>query len=317
MTKIVLLILSLALTIFPQFLMADEVREKSGAVPKVSQGENSPGHNGPSPEVQSPVKKNDALVRELYKKSGLKRQLELFPVSSQVMFDTARQRDQKMKELPEDLVSTMRNTIGPAFAEEGLRDIVLKELGERLAAPEIKGTLSWLDSPLGRRITLMEEASSSPEGFFGMQQYALKLRDSPPSADRLKLASRLDSATSGTESGIEMILSTQAAIAMALFSALPPGRERPFEDVLREMEKTKPYIEAAVRSQTQTSILYTYKDLTDAEMEQYIGFLTAPPGSKYHSAVTAAIKKAFVTGSVKWGEAIANVAKGKKDRSGA
>jgi hypothetical protein len=257
------------------------------------------------------------LVRELYFKSGLKKQLEMFPVTSRAAFGEALQRDGKMKDFPADLLAAMTGTIDRAFAEEDLKGVVLKELKERLTTSEIKGALSWLDSPLGKRITLMEEMASTPAAYFGMQQYASKLRDLPPTAVRLGMVERLDSATRATESNVDMLLRMQAAVAMAFLSALPAEREMPFENLLKEMAKAKPAVEAEMRSQMQLGILYTYRDLSETEIAQYIAFLTSPPGSKYQSAVTAAIKKAFLAGSVKWGEAIANVAKGKKDRSGA
>jgi hypothetical protein len=317
MTKIVLLILSFALIVFPQFLMADEVEGKSGSIPKAGEGETATGRDAAKPDVQSPGNQSDPLVGELYVKSGLKKQLEMFPVTSRAALGAALQRDKKMEEIPADLLKAMTDTIDRAFAEQDLKGVVLKEFKESLTASEIKEALSWLDSPLGKRITALEEMASTPAAYFGMQQYASTLRESPPTAPRLQIAGRLDSATRATESNVDMLLSMQAAVAMAFISASPPEREMPFDNLLKEMAKAKPAIEAEMQSQIQLGILYTYRDLTDAEIERYIGFLASIPGSKYQSAVTAAMKKAFVAGSVKWGEAIANAAKGKKDRSGA
>jgi hypothetical protein len=317
MTRIVLLILSLTLTIFPQLLMADEVREKSGGSAAAREDNKTPGRDSAPPGVQSPGNQNDVLVRELYSKSRLKKQLEMFPVTSRAALGEAAQRDPKMKDFPADLLAAMTGAIDRAFAEGELKGIVLKELKERLTVPEVKEVLVWLDSPLGKRITLMEEMGSTPAAYFGMQQFASQLRSSPPAADRLKIIGRLDSALKAVEFNVDMLLSMQAAVAMAFFSALPAEREMPFENLLKEMAKAKPAIEAEVHSQVQLSILYTYKDLSETEIEQYIAFLTSPPGHEHQAAVAAAIKKAFIAGSVKWGEAIADAAKGKKDRSGA
>lgn len=317
MIRIVLLILSLVLTIFPQFLPAGEIQGKAGDIPNVGQGANASRQDGAQPGVLSPENQDDASARDLYLKSGLKKQLEMFPATSRAAFGEAMQKDGKMKDFPADLLAAMTGTIDRAFAEGDLKGVVLKELKERLTVAEMKEAMVWLDSPLGKRITLMEEMASTPAAYYGMQQYASQLRASPPAAQRLNLVARLDSAIKATESNVDMVLRMQAAIAMALLSALPAEREMPFEDLLREMAKAKPAIEAELRSRIQLAMLYTYRDLTVAETQQYIGFLTSPPGQKYQSAVTAAVKKAFISGSVKWGEAIADKAKRKKSLGGA
>ena len=316
MAKILFLILSLVMVIQPHLLLAEEAGAKSGGSPEV-RGEKSPSGGGASqPGVSASEKEKDALVSDLYLKSGLKKQLEMFPVTSKAALGGALVRDPRIRDMPADLVAAMTGTIDRAFSEGELKGIVLKDLGEKLTVPEIREALEWLDSPLGRRITLMEEMASTPAGYFGTERYAEELKTKPPAIVRLGLVGRLDKAIKATDSNVDMMLSMQAALAMAMFSALPAEHEMPFESLLKEMAKAKPALEAEMHSQVQIGMLYTYRDLTNGELEKYIGFVTSPSGQKYQSAMTAATKKAFISGGVRWGEAIADMAKRKKGISG-
>ena len=70
-----------------------------------------------------------------------------------------------------------------------------------------------------------------------------------------------------------------------------------------------------MKSQTLLFALYTYQDLTNAELEKYIQFATSPAGNKYHVATISGFKKALLDGSLKWSESIANILNQSKHQS--
>lgn len=124
-----------------------------------------------------------------------------------------------------------------------------------------------------------------------------------------------DSATKTTESAVEMIINTQVAVALAMTATLQLEQQRSLDDISREFEKNRPNIEAAVRSQILISFLHTYKDLTDAEIQQYVEFARSAVGTKYHSVGLAALKKAFVGSSLRWGKSIGDAIKQLKNQT--
>ena len=115
---------------------------------------------------------------------------------------------------------------------------------------------------------------------------------------------RIDKVTKMTESGVEVAISTQAAVVLAMVASSSVDRRRSLTELRRELEKTRPQLEAEIKAQIAMLLLYTYRNATDDEIRQYIEFSTTPAGSKYHSSMTAAIKKALTESSIRWGKAI-------------
>ncbi|MEJ2690016.1 MAG: DUF2059 domain-containing protein, partial [Deltaproteobacteria bacterium] len=252
---------------------------------------------------------NDAQIQALYVKSGLDKQLEQLPLVIQASFEQASQADKTIQKLPGNIISIIKTSIREAFNPASLKAAMLTEIRENLAAQDIEEVLDWLDSPLGKKCTKLEEAASTPDAFAKMQQYAARIQKSPPTAKRLNILQKLDSAVKGTESGVDIAINCQVAVALATVSTLPSEQQRSLKDISRELEKNRPQLEAMVRSQVLLTHLYTYRNLTDDEIQQYIEFASSPAGSKYHSVTGEALKKAFYAGSIRWGKSIGEAMK--------
>ena len=110
-------------------------------------------------------------------------------------------------------------------------------------------------------------------------------------------------------------MNAQLAVAFAVVKSLPREQQGPLEDIAAQLEKNRPQIEAMMKSQTLLFALYTYQDLTNAELEKYIQFATSPAGNKYHVATISGFKKALLDGSLKWSESIANILNQSKHQS--
>ena len=163
---------------------------------------------------------NDSQVLELYVKSGMENQVEQLPSVIQTVFDQAIPQDDQARKLPKEILSVMRASVPEAYAPERLKKTIVAELAERLTDQDSKDTLKWLDSPVGKKCTQLEEAASTAEAQAEMEQYAARLSDSPPTAERLKVLRELDSAAKVTEDAVQMAIQTQAAVALAVRATL-------------------------------------------------------------------------------------------------
>lgn len=258
---------------------------------------------------------NDAQVQALFGKSGQEKQLEQLPLVIQSFFEKASQADKNIQKLPGNISLIMKASIQEAFKPASLKETVLAEMRAKLTAQDIKEVLDWLDSPLGKKCTRLEEDASTPEALAKMQQYAAQIKNAPPTEERLNIIRKLDSAVKGTESGVDIAINGQIAIALATISTLPVEQRRSLESISGELEKNRPQLEAMVRSQVLLSYLYTYRSLTDDEIQQYIEFAASPAGSRYHSVTEQALKKAFLEGSVRWGKSIGETINQMKNQS--
>ncbi|SPF44496.1 exported hypothetical protein [Syntrophobacter sp. SbD1] len=268
-----------------------------------------------SPIILYAQNHDNLQVRELYTKSGMEKQFGELPSALQVMFDQSALKDLQAQKLPRNVLSVMRASIPEAFAPEKLKEVMFAELAGKLTEQDIKEVLRWLDSPEGKKCTRLEEAASAPEAQAEQQQYAALLRDSPPTAERLKVLRELDSALKVTESAVEISINMQVALVLGMIATLPIEQQKQSDTVARELEKRRPELEAKVRSTMLISDLYVYKNLTDAEIEQYTEFGKSPAGSAFSSVVNAAIKKAINEGALRWGKLIGEAVKELKGKS--
>lgn len=64
-----------------------------------------------------------------------------------------------------------------------------------------------------------------------------------------------------------------------------------------------------MKLETLVSFLYTYRSLTESEIQQYIKFASSPAGSKYRTVADIALEKALIEGGIRWGKAIGEAMK--------
>ena len=122
---------------------------------------------------------NNSQVLELYVESGMEKQVEELPPVIQSLFDRSVPGDDQARKLPKEILSAMRTSVPEAYAPEKLKKTILAELTGKLTDQDIKDTLQWLDSPIGKKCTQLEEEASTPEALAAMQEYAARLHNSP------------------------------------------------------------------------------------------------------------------------------------------
>ena len=257
----------------------------------------------------------DKLIQSLYLKSGMDKQIKQLPLLIQAGIEKAFQEDDRINQLPRHTKSAISGSVPQAFATERFKKIIIKEMTESMTVKDINKTLKWLDSPLGKKCTRLEETASTPDTLSEVQKFAAQLQKTPPPANRLDILRRLDAAVKATETNVEITMNAQLAVAFAVVKSLPQEQQGPLELIAEQLEKTRPQLEAAMRSQTLLFTLYTYQDLTNAELEKYIQFATSSAGTKFHVATISGFKKALLDGSLNWGESIADILNQSKHQS--
>jgi hypothetical protein len=255
------------------------------------------------------------LIQSLYLKSGMDKQIKQLPYLIQSDVDQALNKDDRINQLPRQAKSAISGSVKEAFAAERLKKIIIKEVKESMTLEDIGMVLKWLESPLGKKCTRLEEDASSPKALSEVQKFAAQLQQAPPASNRLDVLRRLDDAVKATETNVEITMNAQLAMAFAVVKSLPEEQQKSLEDIVAQIEKNRPQVEAMMRSQTLLFALYIYRDLTNAELEKYIQFATSPAGNKYHVATISGFKKALLDGSIKWSESITNILNQSKHRS--
>ena len=186
---------------------------------------------------------------------------------------------------------------------------MLSEFREKLSNQDLKTILKWLNSPLGIKCTQLEEEASAPEAYTESYKYAENLQKSPPTAERLRVIQKFDTAVQATKNSVKTYINIQAALSLGVNASLPKEQQRSLADIQGEIKKYRPEIEASMKMETWVSLLYTYRNLTEAEIQQYIKFASSPAGLKFHVVADNGWEKALIEGGIRWGKAIGEAMK--------
>jgi hypothetical protein len=210
--------------------------------------------------------------------------------------------EQRVRIPPENLAAAS-GSVRRAYDAGALEKAVLAGLESRYDARHAPTAHAWLQSPLGRRITRLEANSSTAEAAQAMREFALALRETPASPERVAAAKRLDEALGTTEFTVELTIVTSLGIAIALDATLPAERRSDREEMRARIESRREEFRSMFRPMSVVSFLYTYRDLSLEEIDAYLAFAESDAGRWYTDATTGAFLEAMTAASLGIGDA--------------
>ena len=247
------------------------------------------------------------LLEELYIKSGMEKQNANITAVIKEGFDQGLKSDMNANKMPAAVVIAIRNSINTSFSSELVKTDILESFKTRLSEKEIKSILKWLDSPTGKKCTELEEDGSTQDNLEKRMEFENNFNKNPISETRGELIRKLNQATNGTEAAVSIAEGMQIALLTAVNLSMPEEKRMPYPMMKQEIDAQKPKIRAILEPQVITGFIYTYRTLTDSELEEYIKFLSSGVGRKYSASSVEGLKKALEDGSMKWGRSIAEI----------
>jgi hypothetical protein len=249
--------------------------------------------------IAGPVRADelDTRVGELMVRSGIDKQMNSYPDNVRL----GMQRGRAQSQLSDAQYQLLMNSVSKAYNPVAMKQTMAKRLRRELSLADIDGALGWLSSPLGRRVTLLEEENSTPEAYQAMQAWVEALKEPPPEA-RMELIRRFDEAVGVTEFTVMSVKHSQLAMVAALTATQPAAQQRAaFEKVTQVFEQRHDELVRTMGGQTLPHMLYIYRSLSNAELEQYLAYAVSPVGKRYHSASQAALDDAIIQAAHKSG----------------
>jgi hypothetical protein len=227
------------------------------------------------------LRRMESVTIEVMRLSGLTVQVDLLAVMILGEFD-------RLRSVGLQPAAGATPVVAQTFGAEPLRSSVQEALSRSLDPERTRALLAWLRAPLSQRIVALECALPTAERQTELIDFVNQLPSRPPSSTRLMLIHRLERATDATE-GSAMVL---AAAGAALRKTL-----RPFvsTDVMVQLEsggsKPRPSVDENARFRSMVSLFFTYRDLSDADLGRYVGFLESPTGRWF----TRTVQSSFLT----------------------
>ena len=233
------------------------------------------------------VSAEDKLVDELMEKSGLNLAIEQMPDQIGQGFVVGLS---KMEDVGKGEIEKINKLMRKSFSNDILKKTMNKYISENLKKADIKKTIEWLDSPLGKKITDLENKSQTAEA----EQYLMENMEYILSkTDKLERAKKFDKAIKMTDKIVDMMQNIQKTMMVAMMSYAPEGQKMTTAQIERMVEKSREEERAAMETIVHASIVSTYQTLSDKEFNQYIEFNESPSGSRYNNVTLKAFGIAF------------------------
>jgi hypothetical protein len=171
------------------------------------------------------------------------------------------------------LAAAMKDLLGSGIA--------LDYLTTEASAQGMPEILSFLESPLGKRIVAVEKVSSTEQAQAEMSRYATALSQQPPAParvrllDELVLALQLDRLMTGMMKGI---FQTSSKLAAELH---PEKADQMQQFMAAQWTQMEPMVKAQMLRSATLSVYYGYRDVSDQDLIDYTRFMRSPAGQSY------------------------------------
>lgn len=241
---------------------------------------------------------DSAAVNELMDKSGLTKQLESFPDMLRLGMEQA------MQDAPEDKaqeLNVLMEKLTTAYDVGKIKGSLIKSIEAGLSESDIAEALKWLNSPLGQKITRIEEEHSTVEAEEAKQAFLTDLENADISEERIQMVQDLDEAVFATDMLLTVIMNSHKAIMIGIMPYLPAEHRIPLKEIDLQIEMNRPLLKTQYEDYIIGSMIYIYQELSDAELGQYLEFARSASGTKYHKTISRSFEQAFTEAAASFG----------------
>lgn len=236
-------------------------------------------------------------ANELFLKSGIKTQIEAIPKAVLLGFQASVNQAAHLRKLTPSEKDYYQQLINEAYNSAELQKVVTDYMVAQLNEVEMNAALGWLNTPLGQKITSLENAVVGKEASLEMVRYVQSLEKNPPPKAFFNHVDRLAKELNATDIAVEMAMNSQMAITLAMATVEPKTTEEQLEYIQKELNQARSLIQAIVKQEIMTNLMFTYRSVSTDELEQYIQFTASEKGKKYQLAMAQALSKAVTHGS--------------------
>lgn len=246
----------------------------------------------------------DKLAERLLVASGLKVTINRIPSEVETGF----------RQQGGDLAA-LAGVMSQAFDTREMARVTQLGIANALSVKEFQYALKWLDSPLGKRITAMED-----EGGEAVEKRIAKMMKRPieklASKRRLEIIHELDEATRTLESSVDLVLYMQGALMIGVSSVNPNVEKLDADEIVEMLEQQRDAVTQELQQYLTVTMIHTYRKLTDKELRRYVRFADTKMGRSYHDAILESFKVAFLEQAKQAGEALGRALLKKTENQG-
>lgn len=191
--------------------------------------------------------------------------------------------------LPPAVFQALVNNSNRRFAVDAINQRAQQALRQSLQNPE--PALDFFQSPLGHKVVAAETLAGRREQ---LARYETGLPRIEAGSNRQLLIRHLAQALPAAEAGAEVSLALAGVAADSLSQMIPGLLGGGQAQGLLEGQRER--LQQQVESDLDNTLLYIYRDLSDAELEEFVQFAQSDAGQRYYQAALQALRAGLAVG---------------------
>lgn len=233
----------------------------------------------------------DKLVEEVLVASGLKQQLSQLP---QKLMAGVRQSGKQTTKTSPAVLKPIENAVAESFSAQGFHDRVSAGLKNNFDDKRMQALLRDFSAPAAKRMIELQQVSPSQEEF---AQFARSAAATRPSPQRTSLIKRIDTASRASDLAIDVAFSSMKELA----SGAVGGGAQKAAAVDKAIEKQRASATNNIRNATLLNLAFSYRNASDADLEQYAKFYETENSKWFSDIVYASLLEEVQRASVQAG----------------
>ena len=225
---------------------------------------------------------SDKLIDQMLTVSGMKQSLQEMSAEAAMGFVQAA----LLSGAGEDEKKELAITLEQAFPKDVFVNSVIASLKMNYDEERFRHFMQLVSTPLALKMTKLEARQPAQND---IKAFFTQISKKPLSSERIKLIRQLDTTThSGDMFGTMMMASLEAG-------ALAAGGDCriAIEKIKRVIEKSRPAIEKTAHNRAEMILAFTYRDVSDAELGDYLKLYEDKDSKWIDGIVEAAIAEQF------------------------
>jgi len=223
------------------------------------------------------------LVHQTLEIAGVLQSLEQMPA-----FFTQIEAGMQHPNVTPDVLTRIEDTVRGSFEPRQFTSILKTELANALETQTFEDVVRWYRTPLAQKVAAVEIAAGDASTSLERQKFLQTIELNQPAKSRVELVRSIDRSIHGTALMADAITAMIKGV-LTVSAIADPRSVSPSTDVAS--------IRRDLLNQMQgvaiLNYLYTYRSLSDDELQAYADFLSSGPGKDFYDALERAYTTAF------------------------
>lgn len=223
-----------------------------------------------------------ALIEKVLMLANIKEQSQAIPLLAKDEYSQYKTR------IDPDIFVQGDKTIADSYNGSEIYKLVFEYFKDNFNREYILAVKEFLSSPLSEKISELEQKVSTSEGLGAMKKFGSDLQANPPTKERSSLVKELDAAIGATDLQIETTVTMYEGIAKAVLPVTVNDSRRSESELKNMAEEMRKELKSMLKGVISVSFLYTYQELNDEELKQYINFWSSDAGKWFNKVSSEA-----------------------------